>query len=361
MKRLKCWAVGSIFLLHCYTSPYYNPDKPHHTKTGFQNPNPNFQKHGFSDLIKWGLFQRPFRKTSLNPKDYNIPYIGANKEKIFSFYKNKGKWAVTWIGHATTLIQMEGMNILTDPIWSERCSPISFAGPKRYTPPGIAMEDLPPIHAVVISHNHYDHLDIPTLQKLNNLFQPAFFVGLGNEKLLQEAGIHTVYAMDWWETVELTDGLQIHFTPTQHFSARGLWDRDRTLWGSYVLEKTRTVNSKERVQPTIKIYFAGDTGYFSGFREIGAKWQGMDLAILPIGAYEPRWFMSPVHTSPEDAVQAFLDLQAKYMLPMHYNTFVLSDEPLDEPLQLTKKTWMEQKIPLDRLLGLKIGESFFEE
>lgn len=331
--------------LSCYTSPYFNPDLPHHTTKGFRNPNPDFINHGFSDFLKW-TFTRFSNPDSNDPSDYEFSTTPNRGEKLRSF---QGKWSVTWIGHAGTLVQLGAKNILTDPIWSDRCSPVSWAGPKRYTQPGIAMDDLPPIHAVIVSHNHYDHMDIPSLRELEKRFQPHFFVGLGNKEFLESVGLTYVHEMDWWEKYSLEE-LTIHFTPTQHFSARGLTDRDRTLWGSFVLDNSQS-----------KVYFAGDTGYFSGFSEIARRMGKIDLAILPIGAYRPRWFMESVHVDPIQSVQAFVDLEADYMLPMHYQTFVLSDEALDEPLKLTRKTFQEKNLDEKRLLPLKIGESFLRD
>ncbi|MBK8396558.1 MAG: MBL fold metallo-hydrolase [Leptospiraceae bacterium] len=264
-----------------------------------------------------------------------------------SLRENKSKLSFTWIGHASVLIQLDGKNILTDPIWSERCSPISFIGPKRYTNPGLKIEDLPPIDIVIISHNHYDHLDIPTLKFLDNRDKPTFFVGLGNKELLTNEGLSNIVQLDWWD-IRIEKNLKINFTPTQHFSGRGIFDRGESLWGSYVIEGKLE-----------SFYFAGDTGYFAGFKEIGKRFPNIDVAILPIGAYEPRWFMKPVHMNPEDTVLAFQDLGAKYLLPMHYHTFVLTDEALDEPLKFTKSLFESKKIQLETLLDLKIGESKF--
>lgn len=324
-------------------------DKPHHTENGFKNPDPNFINHGFGALIKWGS-SRWKVEHSLDPKDYEfevIPNDGSNLRE------NNSRLSVTWIGHATTLVQLDGVNILTDPIWSKRCSPVSWAGPERYTDPGLSMDHLPKIDIVVISHNHYDHMDLPSLLELEKRFSPRFYVGLGNREFLVQSGLSDVVEMDWWEK-DLWENpiqkksLEVYFTPTQHFSARGMFDRDKTLWGSYLLQ------SKNQ-----RVYFAGDTGYFSGFAEIGKRFPEIDFAILPIGAYEPRWFMHPVHVSPEEAVQAFVDLSAKFMIPMHYGTFVLSDEPLDQPVKLAKSEFQRLGISLDRFLPLRIGESFF--
>lgn len=254
---------------------------------------------------------------------------------------------MTWVGHATTLIQIDGVNILTDPIWSERCSPVSFIGPKRYTPPGIKIDDLPKIDLIILSHNHYDHTDLPTLKQLEEKFHPLVLTGLGNRKLLLDEGIRNVQEMDWWEKTTMKD-LQITFTPTQHFSGRGLFDRDKTLWGSYLIS-----GKKE------KVYFGGDTGYYTHFQEVTNQLGPVDIAILPIGATEPRWLMEPVHIDPKQAVQAFGDLKAKYLVPMHYMTFVLSDEPLDSPVPRTIEELKRAGFKEGQLVSLKIGESRF--
>lgn len=318
--------------------------KTHHTKDGFRNLNINIEAKGLTDVFTWQISRHFQELPSLNPKDYHFEILQNDGTKL---KENTKKLSATWIGHATILIQLDGKNILTDPIWSERCSPVSFAGPKRYTPVGVQMKDLPKIDLVLISHNHYDHMDIPTLKELEKRFSPYFFVGLKNKDLLKSEGLEKVIELDWWDSHSIFD-LEIHFTPTQHFSARGLWDRNKTLWGSFV------VHSK-----THSFYFAGDTGYFSGFSEIGNQFQNLDLAILPIGAYEPRWFMKSMHMNPEDSIKAFIDLKAKYMLPMHYQTFILTDEALDEPLKLTKQEFLKQFNDLSKLLDLKIGETHF--
>lgn len=334
----------TLTIYHC-SSVSRETMPPHHTESGFQNSDLTKKPGSVGAFISWQvsrLFDRD--RPSLDPGDYHFE-IQPNDGLVVQ--NNKKDFSVTWIGHATTLVQIEGVNILTDPIWSERCSPVSFAGPKRYTAPGIEFDSLPEIHIVLISHNHYDHMDLPTLIKLEEKFHPRFYAGLKNRDFLLKEGLKDVVEMDWWEENE-SHGLKIHFTPTQHFSARGVLDRDKTLWGSYLVE------GKER-----KVYFAGDTGYFDGFKSIGERFQGIDLAILPIGAYEPIDFMSPIHMAPNESVRAFQDLQAKFMVPMHYETFVLTDEALDEPLRLTKELFQSESIERSKLLDLKIGQTHF--
>lgn len=339
--------VRGLLIMILLNSCFSNSEnlKPHHTKAGFRNLNPRIEAKGLGDILTWQLSRVFQNLPSLNPEDYEFLVI-ENDGK--SLQKNQDQLSVTWIGHATLLIQLDGKNILTDPIWSERCSPISFLGPKRYTPVGIKIENLPKIDIVLISHNHYDHLDIPTLRELEKRFSPYFFVGLKNGELLKVEGLTKIIELDWWDSYSILD-LEIHFTPAQHFSARGIFDRNKSLWGSFV------VRSKKQKS----FYFAGDTGYFHHFIEIGKKFQNLDLAILPIGAYEPRWFMKDFHVNPEDSVQAFLDLKAKYMIPMHYQTFVLSDEALDEPLKKTKEEFEKKVGDLSKLIDLKIGETRF--
>ena len=226
----------------------------------------------------------------------------------------------TWIGHATLLVQMEHLTFLTDPIWSNTPSPIPFAGPNRFVKPGIALDDLPAIDFVMISHNHYDHLDLPTLRKLAKRNpETVFFVPIGNGKLLRKNGIDQVQEMDWGDTVSYKTAT-IHCLPTQHWSKRSLTDTRKALWSSWAV-----------TGPQRRFFFAGDTGYYSGFKKIGEKLGPFDLAAVPIGAYKPNAMMKASHMNPEEAVQAALDLRADNAVAMHYGTFNLSDEPLAEP------------------------------
>jgi L-ascorbate metabolism protein UlaG (beta-lactamase superfamily) len=231
-----------------------------------------------------------------------------------------GEVRVTWVNHSTFLIQTEGLNILTDPIWSERCSPVQFTGPKRHHAPGIRFDDLPPIDVVLISHNHYDHMDVPTLARLERGHRHRTFVGLGNAAFVKGAT-----DLDWWQSAELAPGVRVHAVPAQHFSSRGTTDRDANLWCGFVLET-----------PHGAIYFAGDTGWGPHFEMIRKRFGAVRLALLPIGAFRPEWFMCAVHISPKDAVRAAQALGAQLSIPMHYYTFHLGDDGQDEPLTVLR-------------------------
>lgn len=228
---------------------------------------------------------------------------------------------LTWIGHATFLVQMDGVNVLTDPHWGGRTSPVSFAGPRRLVPPGVRFEDLPPIHAVVISHDHYDHLDLETVTRLAREHAPTFFVPLGLKAWFTDAGIQKVVELDWWQSSRVGP-LTITSTPAQHSSGRSitLTDQNRRLWSSWAIA------SEHR-----RFYFAGDTGYFSGFADIARRLGPFDLATLPIGGYSDYSRHHPNHVSPEEAVRAFQDLGARLLVPMHWGTFELNREPYGEP------------------------------
>jgi L-ascorbate metabolism protein UlaG (beta-lactamase superfamily) len=228
--------------------------------------------------------------------------------------------AVTFIGHATFLLQIGGIRILTDPVWSERCSPVSFAGPRRVRRPGQSLDALPGVDVLLVTHNHYDHMDLPTLRQVRKRWNPLVATGLDNARHLAKAGIRNSVELDWWQSTEL-EGARITYVPAQHFSSRGLFDRNRSLWGGFVIEAGNAV-----------VYFAGDSGYCPYFAEIGRRFPRIDLALLPIGAYEPRWFMRQHHVNPSEAVGAHLDLKARRSLGVHFGTFQLTDEAIDAPL-----------------------------
>ncbi|MGY8737750.1 MAG: MBL fold metallo-hydrolase [bacterium] len=231
-----------------------------------------------------------------------------------------GSPTVTWIGHATMLVEMDGVRFLTDPMWSKRASPLSWIGPARHVAPGMDFDDLPPINFVLISHNHFDHLDLPTLIRLAERdANTRFLVPLGNGELLRDHGISRVTELDWTEQTRIGE-VEIHCLPSQHWSKRSLTDTNKVLWSSWA------VIGKER-----RFYFAGDTGYFSGFSEIGKALGPFHLAAVPIGAYEPTELMRLTHMNPEEAYQAAFDVRAETAVAMHFGTFDLADEPLDEP------------------------------
>lgn len=250
---------------------------------------------------------------------------------------------LTLIGHSTVLIQVNDINILTDPHYSQRASPVSWAGPQRVIQPAIKFQDLPPIDIVLISHNHYDHLDLTTLKNLNDKFAPKILVGLGNKKLLKSEGIQNVHELDWWDQFDFK-GVPIHFTPVQHWSARGVFDKRKTLWGGFYIQAQK------------KIFFAGDTGYGKVFRMIQDKYGPMDVGLIPIGAYEPRWFMKNAHVNPEDAVRIFIDLKLQKAFGIHFATFNdLTDESQLKPIEDLKIALDKFKIERGNFIAPKFG------
>jgi L-ascorbate metabolism protein UlaG (beta-lactamase superfamily) len=239
-----------------------------------------------------------------------------------SEHQSFGGLRVTFVNHATCLIQMDHLNVLTDPVWSDHVGPTSWLGLARRRVPGIRFEDLPPIDAVLISHDHYDHLDLPTLQRLSERFRPRVFAGIGSRELLARHGIARVHELDWWESAELAPGVRLSFVPARHRSGRGPFDRNRRLWGGYVIEGSSG-----------PVVFAGDTGYGPQFEEIRKRFGPARLALLPIGAYEPRWFMQAVHMNPAEAVRAHRDLDAALSVGIHFGTFVAGDDGQRQPLE----------------------------
>ena len=252
---------------------------------------------------------------------------------------------LTWIGHATLLIQLDGLNILTDPHFSERASPIGFAGPRRLNPPGVAFEALPPIDVVVISHDHYDHLDRPTVERLAATHNPLFLVPLGLKAWFASIGIDRVRELDWWDH-QSVGAVTFTLTPVQHWCARTPFDTNRRLWGGWALA------GRER-----RVFFGGDTGYYEGFSEIGARLGPFDLALVSISAYEPPAIMRLTHTTPEEALRVYTDVRARTFVAMHWGTFDLSDEPLDEPPRRLRAAARAMNLPDDRVWVLAHGET----
>lgn len=261
---------------------------------------------------------------------------------------NEGETFVTFVNHASLLLQWPGANLLTDPVWSPRVSPLSFAGPRRIRQPGLAFEKLPKIDFVLVSHNHYDHLDEPTIQRLVKKHDPLFFIALGDGVHFQKIRGARYQEMDWWETVSPQAGLKIHYLPAQHWSARGLHDRNRSLWGSFFIEGAGA-----------SVYFAGDSGYSRHFAEIASRFPSIDLALLPIGAYEPRWFMKEQHMNPADAVRAHQDLKARKSLGIHFGTWQLTDEGFQKPTEDLARALAESGISTEDFLVFDQGEGRF--
>ncbi|MFO1532739.1 MAG: MBL fold metallo-hydrolase [Thermoplasmatota archaeon] len=247
--------------------------------------------------------------------------------------------SLTWIGHATFVVRMAGRTILTDPVWSDRLP----GRIPRLVPPGMAWADLPTIDAVVVSHNHYDHQDAGTLKRLPRA--TPVFVGLGGGHWFRRRGFTDVTELDWWQDAT-RDGVTYSFVPSHHWSRRGLFDQNRTLWGGWVMTGGGH-----------KAYFAGDTGYGKWFREIGEHHPGIETAMLPIGAYDPSWFMRPVHMDPDEAVQALRDMGAKSLATMHWGTFPLTREPILQPLERVRAAWEKSGRQRADLWDLAVGET----
>ena len=250
-----------------------------------------------------------------------------------------------WVGHATYLINNGDINILTDPIFSKRASPIGFAGPKRMIPPAMQLNDLPKIDAVVVSHNHYDHFDIWSLKKLYKLNpETIFMIPVGDKKKLIKAGIKNVVEMNWWESLKVSN-TTFHFTPVQHWSKRGLFDRNKSLWGGWFMQTD-----------ALALYHAGDTGYSNDFKITYERLGAPDYSFIPIGAYDPRWFMKDSHVNPEEAVQIALDLKTSHSFGMHWGTFTLTDEPVLEPPVRLERALIDQNLEADFFRSPKPGE-----
>jgi N-acyl-phosphatidylethanolamine-hydrolysing phospholipase D len=321
-------AIISIAILLFFNNSTAQNDgapKAHHTPTGFKNNYTQQVSRSFGDFIRWQWESWRLDKTASSPTPSLQPNLAGLKTPTAP--------TVTWIGHASALVQANGLNVLVDPIFSERASPVQIFGPKRAQAPGVAMADLPHIDAVLISHNHYDHLDRASVAQLAEKATSAgkttlFMVPLGLKAWFNGIGIDSVVELDWWEHHNI-QGVEFHLTPVQHWSARSINDRSATLWGGWAV-----------LGAEFHWYYAGDTGYSQDFadtakhfapRQTEALGGGFDLALIPVGAYEPRWFMSQQHVNPMESVRIHQDVGAKRSIGVHWGTFQLTDEPLDQP------------------------------
>jgi L-ascorbate metabolism protein UlaG (beta-lactamase superfamily) len=332
----------SLLSVHC-GAPEAPSDRPlHHTNDGFRNVH-DHDSRGFLDFLKW-RWERLWRDIP-EGGDYRFPLAENDPD----FLKSNGdRTTLTWIGHATVLLQIGGKNILTDPHFSRRASPFEWAGPERVVPPGVSMEDLPHIDYVILSHDHYDSLDTPTVEAL--LERPGgsetvFMVPLGLKEWFRDCGATKVVELDWWGE-HREAGLTFVAVPVQHWSKRTPFSRNKTLWAGWVV-----------LTEDFRFFFAGDSGYTPHFKEIGERLGPFDLSAIPIGAYEPRWFMRRHHLAPEESVQVHLDVGSRRSVGIHWGTFILTDEPLDEPPRRLAKALKDRNLSGDVFVVPKHGET----
>ncbi len=328
------------------------PPTPHHRAGGgFENPWPGSEERGFRDLLRWRRERRA--RTRHEPARDAAPALPVVESGYDRPRAAPTVLTATWIGHSTALLQLGGMNVLTDPMWSRRASPVPWAGPARLVPPPVALDALPPIDLVLISHNHYDHLDRRTVQRLARQEpQAEWLAPVGLTGILRRWGVRNPRELDWWDRTAIGQAT-VSCVPARHFSSRTPWDRNRTLWAGWTIAANGW-----------RVYFAGDTAYHPAFGQIAATAGPFDLVLLPVGAYEPRWFMGSVHMNPEDALAAYHDLRAAHpaaqapcFLPIHWGTFSLTDEPVAEPPARTLARWTDAGLPRDALWLLAHGET----
>ena len=328
-------------------NPYFDASRPHHRPDGFAN---NYGARGgkpLSALLQWwterseaGLPKPPSRHV----QGYAFPTV---RPDLALLHANRDRVTVTWVSHATVLVQAGGLNILTDPQFSARAFPVQWAGPERKVPLPVRLDELPHIDLVLISHNHYDHLDEASVLALNGQAggPPLFVVPLGVDLWMQALGVQRVRRFDWWDRVDV-EGVEVHMVPAQHWSQRTLVDRNQTLWGGWVVRA-----------PGFTFFFAGDTGYSQDFADIGQRFGGVDLALIPVGAYGPRWFMKDQHVDPEEAVRIHQDVRARRSLGIHWGTFELTDESLDEPIGELPAALDRAGVAHDRFVLFRHGET----
>ena len=305
----------------------------------FFNPHGRRQAPAFSALPKWWYQRVVLGQGSRWPKILPAIAVPELPDAV-----STGQVAVTFIGHSTFLLQLPGLNLLTDPIFASHAGPFGLFGPRRARPPAMALAQLPRIDVVLVSHNHYDHLDLPSLRWLAREHRPLFVTTLGNKAWLERRGVGNVVELDWWQAHPARPELEVVCTPAQHFAARSPWDRCKTLWGGFVLKT-----------PAGRIYFAGDSGFSDDFREIGTRLGPFSLALLPIGSYEPRWFMTPVHMNPDEAARAHLALGSRLSIGMHFGTFQLTDEAIDAPLHALAAARLAHQVPAENFCTLDFG------
>jgi L-ascorbate metabolism protein UlaG (beta-lactamase superfamily) len=320
----------------CGGPRWTGPESDHFDGRRFHNPGVSFDK-GLTDVLRYLMARDPgdWQALEAQPGPPPIRRAGA------------GELVVTPINHASVLIQADGLNLLTDPIWSKRASPLGWAGPARYRPPGIRFEDLPPIDAVLISHNHYDHMDLPTLRRLVDRDDPLIFVPLGDAQLLRKLNSQRIHELDWGQSAELPNGRRVWGQRCVHWSGRfGTLDRNASLWLAYLVETDQG-----------PVYFGGDTGYGDHFQQTRDQFGPVRLALLPIGAYEPRWLVGVQHINPAEAVRAHQVLQAQHSIGIHYGTFELSDVGQSQPPADLAEALEAANLPPERFRAAEYGQA----
>jgi len=320
---------------------YYSGPATDHFDGRFHNIAPATTDKGVRQILRWRRTSEPTQWPESVPVRAAVPVPRSEATRV------------TIVGHATALIQTRGLNLVTDPVWSDRASPFTFAGPKRVCAPGVAFDDLPPIDAVLLSHNHYDHLDLATLRRLVARDKPLIVTPLGNDAIVARSIPNARFALaDWWDSHELADGVTVTLVPAQHWSARGLRDRRMALWGGFAVRAGEELT-----------YFAGDTGYGDGslFPLIRERVGEPDVALLPIGAYAPRWFMGDQHTDPAQAVMIAQALGARDMIGIHWGVFPLSDEGRDDPRDELAQTVGLRGLEPERFVAAEPGSVWTRE
>lgn len=316
---------------------YSGPESDHFDGLRFFNPGQSSTDRSLRQLLRWQF------------EGGRIPWPTSVPQPMPAIPEpHVAGLRVTLIGHASVLIQLDGCNLLVDPVWSERASPLSVVGPKRINAPGVAFADLPPIHAVLITHNHYDHLDLPTIRRLALDHRPRFISPLGNDRLISRATpVSSIETGDWGDSFSINDPVSVTLVPAHHWSARSLGDRRMALWCGFIIRSSAGM-----------VYNVGDTGYGDGriFSDIRARFGPPDVAILPIGAYEPRWFMKDQHTNPGEAVRIMLDCGARQGLGTHWGTFPLSNESRTAPQELLIEALRDHGLPPEKCLAVQPGD-----
>ncbi|MFQ5432490.1 MAG: MBL fold metallo-hydrolase [Nitrospinota bacterium] len=310
----------------------------------YSNKDSKYQHPEYLKLLRFLLGS--IRLKAFNPKRYeNVLSLPVHENPDSNPGDSEGDFAL-WVGHSSVLCRQDSIYYLTDPVFSERASPFTAIGPCRYSPPGISITNLPKISFVLISHNHYDHLDYRSVKMIYDRDRPRFFVPKGLSGWFESAGIDSVVEIDWYSSQRI-DSLTVTSVPAQHFSARTMWDRNQSHWCGWIVSGEK------------KFYYSGDSGYFDGFKEIGKRYGPIDLAALPIGAYEPVWMMRRMHLNPEEALDVFDEVRGRKFLAVHWGSFDLTFEPVDEPPTRLKKEAETRKYPPGTINILRVGQKLF--